>query len=128
MPSSRDCSEEEEEEPSPSQYQVERVRADGADGIEEDEPPDMVSESEDDEDPTNDSTKHLQSRPTAADQIYSKVLNKSRNFIAQMEDALRQSANPLTADPRRWLRLRKRAWATTDFRQASQLAQPHPRN
>ena len=88
VPSSRDSSEEEEEEePSPSQYQVERVRADGADEIEEEEQLDMVSESEDDEDPTNDSTNHSHSRPAAADQIYSKFPNMSRNFIAQMEDA-----------------------------------------
>ncbi len=78
VPSSRDCSEEEEEEePSPSQYQVERVRADGADEIEEEEPPDMGSDSKDAEDPPNDSTKHPQSRSTSADQIYSQFLKMS---------------------------------------------------
>jgi hypothetical protein len=67
VPSSRDRSEDEEQEPSPSQYQVERVRADGADEIEgEKGPTDMVSESEDNYDAPNDSTKHPQSQPASS--------------------------------------------------------------
>ncbi len=68
MRSPRGLSEDEEEQPSPSQYQVERVRADEADEIKEDEgSPDWVSESEDDDDPPNESTKHSQSQSASSD-------------------------------------------------------------
>ena len=75
-----------EVDPSPSQYRAEKLRHDAAHEFEEEQPPDLTSDSDDDEEPLP--VQHSKysvpknQRSSSSDAVYSKFLKLGRQFVA----------------------------------------------
>ena len=81
-------------DPSPSQYRAEKLRRDAAHEFEEEQPPDLTSDSDDDEEPLP--VQHSKysapknQRSATSEAVYSKFLRLGRQFVAELEDARKE--------------------------------------